>query len=537
MEKTLVIIIGNPRGGEKTWNSMYKNLLSPYNADLALCFGYREDKSPSLYRVAKYVWELPEYLEWAEYYIENLGDDTYIDGNLIQPYWKKSFCLGWHTGFSGIYQTNGSSAITLAFRHYLLKNKKEIICSYDRIILTRSDLFYIKEHPILPNDHFWIPVGQHYGGITDRHHIFPSSDIDDIFGIVENYVNTGDLLEDYKDNPDLLNIESCYLKYFNRIGYSKKIKEFLPINFTVKTEQDTTRWCGGDNTLVPYHDDLYLKYKTDYDDCIKSLLNENSISLKNYQDNLDQEENKLKINEFTICLHCGSNRDIVNNQINILKPLEQKYNVYWNNRIDRYPEKYESYSKLINHSAATSPTEWVILINDRTIPTLEEVEKMINLLERGFACVLLYNVGFMGFSKELIRKIGWWDERFLHAGWEDRDWVWRIRMSNLALYESQESTYDRSWKTNLTNSSYDSTEHWYKKYNQDNSDVIYKMIPEENYEIWNKYIGIPVPEISNSWKTWDHSQLDIMYDYDLDNPLERSASSMLKGRKIEEMYR
>ena len=46
-EKTLVILIGNARGGEETWNTMYENLLKPYNADLALCFGESKNKSAS----------------------------------------------------------------------------------------------------------------------------------------------------------------------------------------------------------------------------------------------------------------------------------------------------------------------------------------------------------------------------------------------------------------------------------------------------------------------------------------------------------
>jgi len=247
-------------------------------------------------------------------------------------------------------------------------------------------------------------------------------------------------------------------------------------------------------------------------------------------------KNNIKITEFTICLHCGSDIEVVNNQMKLLKPLEKKYDVYWNNRIDRHPEIYESYSKLINHSIATSPTEWVILINDRTIPSLEEVEKMITLLESGFACVLLYNVGFMGFSKELIRKIGWWDERFSWAGWEDRDWVWRIHLNNLSLYESQESTYVHNWKTPLTASSYDGTAHWYSKYDQSYEDVIYKMIGEEKYDHWDKCIGESIPEISNSWNTWNDSKLDIMFYHDIENPLERSGSSMLKCRKIIKNY-
>jgi len=152
-----------------------------------------------------------------------------------------------------------------------------------------------------------------------------------------------------------------------------------------------------------------------------------------------------RIKKFTICLHCGCSQDIVDAQMDALSPLSLKYNITWNNRIDRNPGMYESYSELINHSVATTDDEWIILINDRTYPTVDEVEKMLYLLENGYACVLLYAVGFMGFSKELIRKIGWWDQRFTYGGWEDRDWIYRLKKANLAIYESIESTYDYTW--------------------------------------------------------------------------------------------
>ena len=218
MEKTLTVVIGNPRGGEKAWNSMYRNLLEPYQSDLALCFGCNENKCHSLYSKGKYIWEVPEYEEWADYYVENFGEGS----------WKQSFELGSKTGFSGLYGTIGSSAITLALRHYLLKNKKEVLLNYDRIILTRSDHFYVQEHPILPNDFFWVPYGEEYGGISDRHHIFPSSDIDIVLGIIDNYVNTEYLIQDFwemRDDPFYLNIERSYVYYFNRIGYFNKVKK------------------------------------------------------------------------------------------------------------------------------------------------------------------------------------------------------------------------------------------------------------------------------------------------------------------------
>lgn len=243
---------------------------------------------------------------------------------------------------------------------------------------------------------------------------------------------------------------------------------------------------------------------------------------------------KLNINEFTICLHCGCNRDLVNNQMQALKPLESIYKVHWNNRIDRYPKMYPTYSQLINHSIVTSPTEWVILINDRCSPKPEEIQKMINLLENGFSCVLLYNVGFMGFSKELVRKIGWWDERFIQ-GWEDRDWVWRIKLNNLALYESQEASYDYSWRSPLNHPPGQCREeHLQAKYDFSKYEAIYKNLPEDTYQHWDLFLGNDRSDISSMWLPWDKSILNVEFDRPNSGA---SSSSMVRKRNIVESYK
>jgi len=243
-----------------------------------------------------------------------------------------------------------------------------------------------------------------------------------------------------------------------------------------------------------------------------------------------------KIKNFTICLHCGCSKDIVDAQMEALSPLNLKYKVTWNNRIDRHPEMYQSYSELINHSIATSNDEWVILINDRTYPTVDEIEKMLYLLENGYSCVFLYSVGFMGFSKELIRKVGWWDQRFTYGGWEDRDWVFRIKKKNLSLYESIESTYDMSWKSPLNvPGAVLSTQFWEKKYDI-SSEIVYQKLDEESYPEWDENLGESREDISSSWLSWNYSQLNIMYDSRFKPGSGQSGSAILNNRQIVEKF-
>ena len=227
----------------------------------------------------------------------------------------------------------------------------------------------------------------------------------------------------------------------------------------------------------------------------------------------------LKITEFTICLHCGCCPDKVQNQMEALKPLEEKYKIFWNNRIDRHPGPYDSYSELINDSIATSPTEFIFLINDRTLPTVGDVEHMIELLENGFAAVTKYSVAFMGISKELIREIGWWDERYYGGGYEDDDFVLRLRLHNLCYYESEEANYDQSWKSPLYPSDgalcAKSRPWFYAKWQMTNSEVI-RIIPEENYTKYENILGESNKEIKNSWLDWNNSKIGIMFQHRID---------------------
>ena len=39
MKKYLTILTGSPRGGEETWESLYKNVLEPLDSDLAILTG------------------------------------------------------------------------------------------------------------------------------------------------------------------------------------------------------------------------------------------------------------------------------------------------------------------------------------------------------------------------------------------------------------------------------------------------------------------------------------------------------------------
>lgn len=74
-------------------------------------------------------------------------------------------------------------------------------------------------------------------------------------------------------------------------------------------------------------------------------------------------------------------------------------------------------------------------------PTPSDVNKIIELLNDGFGFVDLYRFAFFGFRKDLINRIGFFDERFIGGGYEDSDFLRRVIESNIAYYDAECITY------------------------------------------------------------------------------------------------
>ena len=256
--KTLIILLGSARGGEETWKSMYKYLLEPLSADLALLFGKTSDKKASLYKKAKFIWEIEEYSDWWDYYRKYFS-------NRIYNIYKHNEIEGLG---GGIGKFKGSGAIIFALRHFLKNNFKNVLLNYDRIILTRSDFYYIDFHPNLKNDAFYILEGEGYGGVTDRHHIFPSSMTDKILGINEFL----DKKENYKYLlKKNLNPERALTEYYKNINIFAQIKFCKRVQFIVAKRNESKRWSytkgykfNSNTLLIKYQKEYYTALKNKY---------------------------------------------------------------------------------------------------------------------------------------------------------------------------------------------------------------------------------------------------------------------------------
>ena len=172
----------------------------------------------------------------------------------------------------------------------------------------------------------------------------------------------------------------------------------------------------------------------------------------------------------------------------------------------------ESFAKLVNSCVESCKTEIVILMSDKMRPIDHNIYKTIELLNYGYAFVGMYRFGFFGFKKELFRKIGPLDERFVGGGYEDDDFYIRLCEANLSMYLSQEVTYigsSSSWNIQ-------GAEHFYKKWLHSifydrkilkklginkQSDKTYRKLKEESY---NYNFG---PHVAANHLPWSHSKL------------------------------
>jgi hypothetical protein len=105
-----------------------------------------------------------------------------------------------------------------------------------------------------------------------------------------------------------------------------------------------------------------------------------------------------------------------------------------------------------------------------------------------------------------------------------------LKQHNLAIYESQEATYDYSWKSPLqvVDNCKLSNAHWYSKYTIA-SDTIVKNLKEERYEHWDLFLGRPAPAVAAAWRPWSESILNLKYVTG-----GQSGSSIIGNRSIVE---
>ncbi len=248
MKKFLIIMSGNPRGGEITWKSMYKHLLYPTDSDLAICTGSKWLNQQSFLKEAKYKWIIDEPDDWFDYYKNNFV------GN-----WKQYFELGKDTGLYN------SGSIHFALKDIVRKNHIDVLNNYENIIYTRFDQFYIDKQTFFDDESILIPTGEDYFGVCDRHALVPTKYIDKYLDICK-YINTPASLENV---PKHLNCEVAYLKYLKYSNLFNFVKRYERSQFTTAIKNDPTNWRVAKYKIY-FYGGLKIKYPDEFINSVKN---------------------------------------------------------------------------------------------------------------------------------------------------------------------------------------------------------------------------------------------------------------------------
>jgi len=266
-QKTLVIILGQARADKLTWTSFKTHVLDELNADLALCIGESPNNNSSnfYWAHAKYRWIVPEY--------EDFGDG--YDQIQLQRYgritdWRKILQVKsqWLGGIKGEGEHPGSAGILIYFRAKLhdFIVSENIDDHYDRFIITRSDYIWEASHPKVERLHpknIWIPYGEFYGGVTDRHAVLSKYNLKAYLSLIDPIlVDTDALMSSmmaYIQRP-IWNLERYILFHLKSLNLASEIRYLPYMMYSVRDQSTPTRWAQGvyDSKLG-----YYIKYPTE----------------------------------------------------------------------------------------------------------------------------------------------------------------------------------------------------------------------------------------------------------------------------------
>lgn len=271
-QKVLVVILGQTRAHELTYDNMKENLIDPLHADLAVCIGVDEnyDYNNPFYQFAKYKFTYQEPSDYSlafDYVYNNFFHGNSFIKNLN---WRKFLKIPGNF-LGGIRNRGGSGAVLLYARWFLLKNilDQHLLDEYDFFIITRSDYIYALPHPSIDlffSDAIYIPDGEGCGGVTDRHAVLPKKFVVKYLNIINKMAT--DSHNYYKKNISRkdLNLESFILFHLVEQHVAQFIKFFPYVMYTVRTEKDPTRWSSG--TFDPALN-YFIKYPGEYRNAIR----------------------------------------------------------------------------------------------------------------------------------------------------------------------------------------------------------------------------------------------------------------------------
>ena len=129
----------------------------------------------------------------------------------------------------------------------------------------------------------------------------------------------------------------------------------------------------------------------------------------------------------------ASDKDIIESQKIIFDDSGYQIEYYMPRVVNK--SSYLSFSLLINESVNYVDNEFIIFVNPKSVPNKDDMDMIVKNLYLGYALVTRINFGLFGTTKELFRTVGLLDERFIGGEYEDVDFILRLKLNNLAMWD------------------------------------------------------------------------------------------------------
>lgn len=214
-----------------------------------------------------------------------------------------------------------------------------------------------------------------------------------------------------------------------------------------------------------------------------------------------------KPKRIAICL-ISEDKEIANQQIEQLKDIEKFFSVEWCLRSDKFTGHYNSFSQIINEMVVETDAEFMVFIAKKVVNiSVDHILSIIDDLTSGFCFSSIVNFGFFGTTKELFRRIGLMDERFIYGEYEDYDFYLRIKQLNKAINARFEFDKYISYEHPMARGALSKSLFFNKWREIDN--VVYKIdklslekqLPQKIKNRHKDYLY-------QSWNSWEHSHKD-----------------------------
>lgn len=289
---TLVIILGETREYEHTFDNFKQNVIDELDADLCLCIGVKPDynyENP-FYKLAKYKYIYNEPNDYGDLldiaYNDIIKDKSIYDEN------TSNIRLHWRTLLELKYPGIAAIEVLIYCRWFLLDNliNNDIINKYDKFIITRSDFIYQLPHPkmyLFNNDNIYIPNSEHYEGCNDRHTILSKNNIIQYLDIFNCFVlKSNDYFNKMILHKHWWNLERIIKLHIEQHFLIDKVKEIPYIMYSVRSKNVPIRWTIGTfNEKLGY----YIKYESEYklSTMYKLLYQHSNINIDDFYINID----------------------------------------------------------------------------------------------------------------------------------------------------------------------------------------------------------------------------------------------------------